>query len=109
MDEVTFTMGAAQPHIVTAHQDVVGTKVLYWATGAYIMIWDVDHWDLTHKCAATVTDLISYNGTLFAACGYSTAYEYSTDGVTWVVSDNTGDDKFAHLCFWINKLRPQSR
>jgi hypothetical protein len=46
-------------------------------------------WDLATTTVGGVTDIKIYNGVAYAACGASTLYKYSTDGLTWTTTDLT--------------------
>ncbi len=72
--------------------------VPYWASGKYIFKLVSGLWTVVNTAGATVTDLIVFDGVLYAACGYSTAYEYSSNGTTWTVSTASGADNKAN--FW---------
>jgi len=46
-------------------------------------------WIAATTDVAGVTDLIEYNGIIYAALGASSLYYYSSDGITWTVTDLT--------------------
>ena len=68
----------------------MGRTICKWNDSDYR--WDVVYWDASY----TITDLISFEGRLYAARGTSANYLSSTDGTTWSnPSNNSGNPSLA--------------
>ncbi len=71
------------------------------ATSGKIYLYNNTKWVPATTTVAGVTDLCVFGTTIFAACGTSVAYKYSTDGDTWTPSTlaNLTHDKYANYFF----------
>lgn len=63
----------------------------FCATGGKIFVYSTLWTEVTTAGVAGVTDLCVFGAYLFAACGASTAYRYSTDGMTWTTVTTLAD------------------
>ncbi len=77
------------------------TNKWFCATGGKIYVYSTLWTEVTTADVAGVTDLCVFGNTLFAACGASLPYRYSTDGLTWVTStlSNNANDHHATYFF----------
>jgi hypothetical protein len=64
------------------------SKLMCWtATNIYRL--DSDGWEICTTAVAAVTDMVEYNGILYAAVTYATKYYYSSDATAWTQTDLT--------------------
>lgn len=63
----------------------------FCATGGKIFVYSTLWTEVTTADVANVTDLCVFGAYLFAACGASTPYRYSTDGLTWTTVTTLAD------------------
>lgn len=86
--QVTTTGIAAQPvkffQAATLGFFVIAAEFIYEWTGAAWTERD------DNGVGNDYTDIIEFNGVLYAAAGSSTAYTFSTDGITWTTSTLSG-------------------
>jgi len=65
---------------------------LCWTTNKIYFLDASNDWDAATTDVSGVTDIVEYNGVMYAARGLNTAYFTSTDDDTWVTTD-LADDK----------------
>ncbi len=77
------------------------TNKWFCATGGKIYVYSTVWTEVTTADVAGVTSLCVFGNVLFAACGASLPYRYSTDGLTWVTStlSNNANDHHANYFF----------
>lgn len=79
---------------LTVIRGYLGSTAATHSTNTDVYIYK---WKAATTTVANVTQLCVFGVTVFAACGASTAYKYSTDGVTWTTSTLTDPNANAFL------------